>query len=770
MPPFGVLVSGARLEARRPTLPEHRLTVACYSSTMSVEFPLAQLPLDLTLEDAVEAAYGDDLDWVAGKLRKGVSVLVECDKQLVTWFYAAVRGRLREAGADGGAALRCRFVAGQPRREEGQGEGQQQQPQQGGLMQLMVRELTQLVRSAEPGTVIVIPHVDLLTTTTRSGLSLEAKEVIALVYENPEVVLLGFKDPEFELPKTVEGVFTAKRTVIGIERKRLTRVILQREARKLGVETFDPFSLYKYVSGLNVVRLRQVLEQFWDRMDFDPRAPETRAQLFAEIRELTRGAELEVPRIDLRQDIGGYEAVKERIEKDILTLLRACDQLSREDEVRAVEELIPRGIIFEGPPGTGKTFFAKAIATAIDATAIVVSGPELKSKWVGESEANLRNIFTRARKSAPSIIIFDEIDSFAHRRGSYTSSGVEHSMVNQLLTEMDGFRKEELVFIVGTTNFVESLDEALLRPGRFELKVRIPYPKEKDRRAILEIYKQKFKLDIPTPVFEYMVRKTAGFVNSQRRTRFSGDHLYALCRGLAREVIRRGGGHTVTNADVDEVIGDAFELTPPTKAEERVIATHECGHALIAALVPEAPRPEKVTIEGEDMELAFYTQLDVDAVGIVMTRAHALANIAVSLGGRGAEEVCFGQLSAGASDDLSKATRVARLMIEAWGMGSSQEFCYDETREGYTRRRLSDPREEAIDREVAQILEEERLRVKALLSEHKAVLEELAAVLLERRALERADLKRFLEERGFTIDWRDPLVVKDAAGKVVSAD
>ena len=139
--------------------------------------------------------------------------------------------------------------------------------------------------------------------------------------------------------------------------------------------------------------------------------------------------------------------------------------MTREDEIASIEELIPKGMIFEGPPGTGKTYFAKAIATAIDATAIVVSGPELKSKWVGESEANLRNIFTRARRSAPSIIIFDELDSFAHRRGSYTGSGVEHSMVNQLLTEMDGFRSEELVFIIGTTNFVEALDDALLRPG-----------------------------------------------------------------------------------------------------------------------------------------------------------------------------------------------------------------------------------------------------------------------------------------------------------------
>jgi cell division protease FtsH len=465
---------------------------------MPIDFPIAQLPSDISLEDAVEAVYGDDLDWLSSKLRRGVSCLVECDKQLVTYLYAALRNRLRDTSG-GARPLRCRFVSGQPGRGEAPQQGQAPQPQQmnASLIQLMVREIMEMVRSAEPGTVIIVPHLDLLTTTTRSGLSMEAKEVIALCYENPEVLLLGFKDPEFELPKTVESVFAAKRNIVGIPRDRLTRVILQREARKFGVDSFDPFSLYKYTSGLNVIRLRQILAQFSDRLDFDPRTPETRDQIFREIRDLTRGAELDIPKIDLRKDVGGYEGVKDRIEKDILSLLRARDALNSVEDVKRMEELIPRGMIFEGPPGTGKTFFAKAIATAIDATAIVISGPELKSKWVGESESNLRSVFTRARRSAPAIIIFDELDSFAVRRGSYTGSGVEHSMVNQLLTEMDGFRKEELVFVIGTTNFVESLDEALLRPGRFELKIRIPYPKEKDRREILRIYMGKFGLDLP---------------------------------------------------------------------------------------------------------------------------------------------------------------------------------------------------------------------------------------------------------------------------------
>src|SRR5205807_10119967 len=165
---------------------------------------------------------------------------------------------------------------------------------------------------------------------------------------------------------------------------------------------------------------------------------------------------------------GGYHKVKTRLRREILDVLSLKDRATEPDEVARLEELIPRGLIFWGPPGTGKTFFAKAMAASIGAAVTVVSGPELKSKWVGESEEGLRQIFHKARQSAPAIIVFDEIDSFATARGTYTGSGVEHSMVNQLLTEMDGFHKEEMVFVIGTTNFVESLDPALLRPGRFE--------------------------------------------------------------------------------------------------------------------------------------------------------------------------------------------------------------------------------------------------------------------------------------------------------------
>src|SRR5206468_2168427 len=236
--------------------------------------------------------------------------------------------------------------------------------------------------------------------------------------------------------------------------------------------------------------------------------------------------------------IGGYVRVKQRIRQEILDVLARKEALTNEEQIRSLEELIPKGMIFWGPPGTGKTLFAKAIASEIGAAVTVVSGPELKSKWVGESEDNLRQIFLRARQSAPSIIVFDELDSFASARGTYTGSGVEHSMVNQLLTEMDGFRKEDLVFVIGTTNFVEILDPALLRPGRFEFHLHIPYPDDDDRRAILEIYNKKMRLKLSKEAMDYAVRRTCESYPTQTGTRYSGDHLNALCRAVARLRIR----------------------------------------------------------------------------------------------------------------------------------------------------------------------------------------------------------------------------------------
>jgi cell division protease FtsH len=185
---------------------------------------------------------------------------------------------------------------------------------------------------------------------------------------------------------------------------------------------------------------------------------------------------------------------------------------------------------------------------------LVVSGPELKSKWVGESEQNLRRIFLLARRSAPSLIIFDELDSFAARRGLYTGSGVEHSMVNQLLTEMDGFRPEELVFVVGTTNLVESLDPALLRPGRFEFHIHVPLPDADDRRAIFAIYDRAFALAMSEAALTRAVEITSAHEPTTPAGGVTGDHIQAICRAIARHRLREAVTGPTEPADVERAV------------------------------------------------------------------------------------------------------------------------------------------------------------------------------------------------------------------------
>jgi cell division protease FtsH len=688
----------------------------------------------------VEVAYRDDLDWIEEKLRSRLSVLIKCDKQLANYLYKALRRRFR--GNTSGPRLR--LLSGHP----GTPDPNQPAQQVAMLTQRLLDELRDAIYNAEDESILALTHLDILTTTTRSALGLEAREAAAIMYENPDLVFLGFSDPAFEIPEVIEKVFTVKYQIIGIARDRLPGLILQREARKFGVETFNPFMLYKYVSGLNAVRCRQVFAQLEGRVDYDPAAPQSVDAIYRDIRKLTLVGSLEVPRVDLGADIGGYGKVKDKIREEILQLLKLKEQSSNADEIKAIEEIVPRGMIFEGPPGTGKTFFAKAIATALNATVTVVSGPELKSKWVGDSEENLRRVFAQARKSAPAIIIFDEIDSFATARGTYTGSGVEHSMVNQLLTEMDGFRKEELVFVVATTNFAESLDPALLRPGRFELIIEIPYPNKEDREEILKIYRKKFRLDISDELLDYLVARTGGFVDYERGIRYSGDHLYAVMRGLKREQLRRGGQMVVTQEDADKVLGGRKEKKNKLEdAEKRTVAIHEAGHAILAYTLPNCPTVERITISSEEEDYLGYVMHAVAKHQHVRTQLSLEDSICVALGGREAEQLFLGLVSSGCWNDLQQATAIASMMVEELGMSELGVRAFRQdggdaaALRGMRLRAISDATAERVDQEVGRIIEAQRERAISLLLKYKEQYDKLVEVLLDKQTIGLDEMK-----------------------------
>jgi cell division protease FtsH len=390
------------------------------------------------------------------------------------------------------------------------------------------------------------------------------------------------------------------------------------------------------------------------------------------------------------------------------------------------------------------------MATALGAALTVVSGPELKSRWVGESEENLRQIFHQARQSAPAVIVFDELDSFASARGTYTGSGVEHSMVNQLLTELDGFRKGELVFVVGTTNLVEALDPALLRPGRFEFHLFIPYPEADDRREILRIYDAKMRLRMTPDTLEYAVRRTWHTVpGAAAGTRFSGDHLNALCRAVARNRLREDRQDETRQGDVDRALTQWVQSPPQTPAEERVIATHEAGHAVCTLFTPHSQPIERISLLDDAVGASGYVQSQDSPHRYVETRGQLLDRICVLMGGREAELLLLDDLSLGSGHDLWHATQIARELVEAYGMGSDEvgvrHFWTDK---GERQAFLSPAQLEAMDRSVREILDQERQRASAILREHRPLVEALRDLLVEKKTLDGKDLGKLTEASG----------------------
>lgn len=690
------------------------------SATSGRIVPEAELPTELAAGAAVEAAYPQELARVEQALMSRLPAMVECDKELVPYFYAAIRNRLKKRD------VLCAYLDGRPAPDA----PPEMVPQ--GVIGTMISQLRDAVRGPVGERVVVLPHLDLLTSSS-GGLTAEAREVIPLLYENPQILWLGFKDPSFPVPKVIHNLFAHHESILGVGRERLRYLVTQKEARKLG-RGFDPYELYKYVSGVNAIRLRRLLPAL-SGIDY----PEDSKAALSQLRKATLQSSFEMPHVDIDDDIGGYAKVKTRLKAEILDILAQKQKLDDPEAIKRIEGLVPRGMIFWGPPGTGKTLFAKAMATALGAAVIVVSGPELKSKWVGESEENLRQVFLKARQSAPSIIVFDELDAFAAARGTFTGSGVEHSMVNQLLTEMDGFRKEELVFVVGTTNFVESLDRALLRPGRFEFLLHIPYPDGGDRRAILGIHDKKLGLQMSPRAIEYAVKRTGDLVEGTD-SRYSGDHIQALCRQLARARLRSGRTDATEVADVEKALSAYLERPELTKNEERVVATHEAGHAVCALFCEHAPPIDRISIQGDLAGALGFVQYADPAHRYVTTRGQMLDSICVLMGGREAEALLCDDLSIGSSHDLERATVIARALVEELGMGGEATGVrrYAPIGHPHFERRPSDASLQAIDAALLSLLEEQRKRAQRILSEQRELVIALRDLLIEKKVLDRA--------------------------------
>jgi cell division protease FtsH len=392
---------------------------------------------------------------------------------------------------------------------------------------------------------------------------------------------------------------------------------------------------------------------------------------------------------------------------------------------------VPKGILLHGPPGTGKTLLAKAVANESGAQFFAQSAASFVEMFAGLGAARIRRLFGEARKHSPAIVFIDEIDAVAARRGSDNNSEREQTL-NQLLVEMDGFSSSGEIVVIAASNLLEKLDPALLRPGRFDRQILVSAPDVGGREAILKVHtRNKPVADVD---FAVIARQTAGLTGAD----------LANIANEAAIAAARSRRSRLEQADFDNalerVVAGMQSRRVLTEHERRVIAFHEAGHALCSELLPGVDRTHKVSIVPRGKALG-YTLHFPDEDRYLKTRAELMDQMTVLLAGRAAEELIFGGITTGASDDLKRVASISRSMIHEWAMGTSVS-AIQLTAEGGA---VSDRTRELRDAEQQHLADEAMRRAVRLLNTHRPQLDQLAYALLRHEVLERKDIERIME-------------------------
>ncbi|WP_232337875.1 ATP-dependent zinc metalloprotease FtsH [Deinococcus arboris] len=424
-------------------------------------------------------------------------------------------------------------------------------------------------------------------------------------------------------------------------------------------------------------------------------------------------------------------------------LHEVVDFLRQPDKYHQLGARIPHGVLLVGPPGSGKTLLAKAVAGEARVPYFSISGSDFVEMFVGVGAARVRDLFDQARKSAPCIVFIDEIDAVGRKRGVSLQGGNDEreQTLNQLLVEMDGFGSGQEVIILAATNRPDVLDAALLRPGRFDRQVVVDAPDVRGREMILRIHARKKPLD-PGVDLGVVARRTAGMV---------GADLENLLNEAALLAARSGRGR-ITARDVDEardrvLMGPERRSLVVREADRKVTAYHEVGHALAAQLLPHADKAHKLTIvpRGRSLGSALYTPED----RMHHTRAALLDRLCVALAGHAAEQVATGQITTGAANDFQQATTLAWRMVTEWGMSDVGQLALAQESAGYlgygpAQSQYSDHTAQRIDAAVAELLNTQYGRALTLLQEHVHLLHRLTDELVARESLSGEDLQTVL--------------------------
>lgn len=444
------------------------------------------------------------------------------------------------------------------------------------------------------------------------------------------------------------------------------------------------------------------------------------------------------------EDVAGVDEAAEEL-KETVEFLKDPGKFTR------LGAKLPKGVLLVGPPGTGKTLLAKAIAGESKVPFFSISGSEFVEMFVGVGAARVRDLFEQAKTKAPCIIFIDELDALGKARGGMTVGGHDEreQTLNQLLVEMDGFDPTSGVILLAATNRPEILDPALLRPGRFDRQILVDKPDKKGREDILKVHIKNIKLAQNVNLTE-IAGMTPGF---------AGADLANLVNEATLLAVRRGKDEVDTDEfkeAIERVIAGLEKKNRLINEEERkIVAYHETGHALVGLVVPGAGPVQKITIVPRGVAALGYTLNVPTEERYLMRKSELLDRIAMSLGGRVAEEIVFGDVSTGAHNDLSKATDIARTMVTQYGMDETLGHVYLESgsRSPYLNapgfpeeKQYSEETSREIDSSVHRILDEQYARAKEIITKHRHVLERGAQLLLEKEKIEGKDLKAILDK------------------------
>ena len=439
-------------------------------------------------------------------------------------------------------------------------------------------------------------------------------------------------------------------------------------------------------------------------------------------------------------DVAGEDEAKEN-------LTEVVNYLHDPSKYQEIGASMPKGILLVGPPGTGKTMLAKAVAGEANVPFFSMSGSEFVEMFVGMGASKVRDLFKQAKEKAPCIVFIDEIDAIGQKRsgGQYGGNDEREQTLNQLLTEMDGFEGNNGVIILAATNRPESLDPALTRPGRFDRRVPVELPDLKGREAILQVHAKKIKVAEDVD-FNKVARMASGA---------SGAELANIVNEAALRAVR-DGRRFATQADLEESIevviaGYQKKNAIMTDEEKKIVSYHEIGHALVAAKQTNSAPVQKITIVPRTSGALGYTMQVEEGNHYLMSKAEMENKIATLTGGRAAEEVVFHSVTTGASNDIEQATKLARAMITRYGMSEDFDMVALETVNnqylgGDASLACSAETQTKIDQRVVELVKKQHERAVNILTENRAKLDELARHLYEKETITGEEFMHILNE------------------------